>query len=436
MSQEPFVIHWFRRDLRLNDNAALYHALKSGYKVMPIFIFDTQILDKLSDRSDLRVNFIYQRLKTLQTELKKLGSDLQIYSGDPSEIWAKLSKTTELKAVFTNRDYEPYAIQRDLKTGQILKENGIEFKHFKDHVILEKGEVLKDDGLPYTVYTPYSKKWKSKLTPFHLKAYPVEKYLHHLLKFEADAFPSIETIGFKSSPFTYPTETVNSSIIKQYHQTRDFPAIQGTSRLSLHFRFGTVSIREKVAKAQILNEKFLNELIWRDFYIQIMAHFPYAMQSAFKPLYNTIEWENDELKFKAWCEGQTGYPIVDAGMRELNTTGHMHNRVRMIVASFLCKHLLIDWRWGEAYFAEKLLDFELACNNGGWQWAAGSGVDAAPYFRIFNPYLQAERFDPEQKYIKTWVPEFGTKDYAKAIVVHEQARERCLRAYKSALELK
>ena len=430
------VIHWFRRDLRLQDNAALYNALKSGKKVMPIFIFDKNILDKLSNKKDARVNFLHQTLIALREELQSWGSDLQVYYGDPITIWKNLLETQSISAVFTNRDYEPYAKERDTRIRELLSEKQIALLDFKDHVIFEFDEVLKDDRTPYTVYTPYSKKWKALLDPYYFKPYPTDKYFKNFLKFEASPVPELEEMGFEKVNYNFPPTQSSSSIIRNYHLNRDIPAISGTSRLSLHFRFGTISIREKVGKALPINEKYLNELIWRDFYIQIMANFPHAMHGAFKPAYNTIQWQNNETHFNAWREGKTGYPIVDAGMRELNTTGFMHNRVRMIVASFLCKHLLIDWRWGEAYFAEKLLDFELASNNGGWQWAAGSGVDAAPYFRIFNPYLQTEKFDPEMAYIKRWVPEYGTSQYPKEIVEHTKARELCLTVYKAALQPK
>ncbi|HEY1045926.1 MAG TPA: deoxyribodipyrimidine photo-lyase [Bacteroidia bacterium] len=431
---EKIAIHWFRRDLRLNDNAALYHALKSGCKVIPIFIFDSNILSKLENRQDARVHFIHNTLQKLKSELKHLKSDLQVFHGNPLEIWEQIIDKYHPNSVYTNMDYEPYAIKRDATVESILAGKNISFHSFKDHVIFDKDEVLKDDGNPYTVYTPYSRKWKLKLNNFYLKPYPNEKYQNAYANFSADEMPTLEKIGFESVNVSFPSETVDSGLIKKYHLQRDIPSINGTSRLSLHFRFGTISIRDKAAKALKISEKWLNELIWRDFYIQIMAHFPHAMSSAFKPDYNRVIWDNNTAHFKAWCEGKTGYPLVDAGMRELNATGFMHNRVRMVVASFLCKHLLIDWKWGEAYFAEKLLDFELASNNGGWQWAAGSGVDAAPYFRIFNPKLQMEKFDPELKYIKKWVPEFGTFDYPRPIVVHEQARVRCLEAYKAALK--
>lgn len=431
--RESIVIHWFRRDLRLADNAALYHALKSGKKTLPIFIFDKNILDKLPAR-DLRVNFIHQTLQKLKEELQSWGSDLQVFYGYPEEIWKQLMQQHNISAVFTNRDYEPYAKERDAGIKSLLGTQQIALLDFKDHVIFEYNEVLKDDGKPYTVYTPYAKKWKALLDPFYYKPYPTEKYFKNFFKFETDAIPSLESMGFETVNFNFPAPQSSRNTIINYHLNRDIPSVNGTSRLSLHFRFGTISIRDKVAKALVLNEKYLNELIWRDFYVQIMANFPHAMSGAFKPAYNHIQWQNNEAHFKAWCQGKTGYPIVDAGMRELNTTGFMHNRVRMIVASFLCKHLLIDWRWGEAYFAEKLLDFELASNNGGWQWAAGSGVDAAPYFRIFNPYLQTEKFDPKGLYIKQWVAEYGTPLYPKEIVNHSEAREKCLLVYKEALK--
>lgn len=431
--RESIVIHWFRRDLRLQDNAALYHALKSGKKTLCVFIFDKAILDQLPKR-DLRVIFIHQTLKALREELQSWGSDLQVYYGDTESVWKNILEQHPISAVFTNRDYEPYAKERDERIKSLLAKQQIALLDFKDHVIFEYNEVLKDDGKPYTVYTPYSKKWKALLDPFYYKAYPTEKYFKNFHKLEASEMPALEEMGFENLKFSFPASQSSRNIISNYHLNRDIPSINGTSRLSLHFRFGTISIREKVSKALQINEKYLNELIWRDFYIQIMANFPHAMKGAFKPAYDKIEWQNNETHFKAWCEGKTGYPIVDAGMRELNTTGFMHNRVRMIVASFLCKHLLIDWRWGEAYFAEKLLDFELASNNGGWQWAAGSGVDAAPYFRIFNPYLQTEKFDPKFEYIKRWVPEFGTSKYPKEIVEHTKARELCLEVYKRALK--
>ncbi|MCK6617484.1 MAG: DNA photolyase family protein [Cyclobacteriaceae bacterium] len=424
------TLFWFRRDLRLQDNAGLYHALKDNNNVLPIFIFDTEILDKLEDENDARVEFIHQSLEHLKKELENLGGSLAVFHGNPVKIFNDLNP----KAVYTNHDYEPYGNQRDGAVKKILEEKGARFSSYKDIVIFEKDEIVKDDGSPYTVYTPYSKKWKGALNNFYSKSYPVEKYTGNLLKIKPLPLPELSAIGFKKSGIVFPERKIKQAVIEKYHLQRDIPGIEGTSRLSVHLRFGTVSIRKLVQVALKKNEKWLNELIWRDFYHMILWHFPHVVTQAFKPIYDQIEWRNDPEDFKAWCEGKTGYPIVDAGMRELNATGYMHNRVRMIVASFLTKHLLIDWRWGEAYFAKKLLDFDLAANNGGWQWAAGSGCDAAPYFRVFNPYIQTEKFDPDRTYIKRWVPEVDTPAYPKPIVDHNLARERVLAAYKIALE--
>lgn len=427
------TIFWHRRDLRIHDNAGLYHALKSNYPVLPIFIFDRNILDKLDDKNDARVSFIHQQLQELKIQYEKLGTTLHVFYGKPQEVWNEILTKYPVKEVYCNRDYEPYAQERDKTIFEFLASKSIPFKGFKDHVIFEKNEVLKDDGKPYTVYTPYSKKWKSKLNDFYLKSYPVEKYLSNLYHTNSQKFISLEEIGFKPTTISFPENNINEGLIKNYHSTRDLPSIKGTTRLSVHLRFGTISIRKLARTAKRLNEKYLNELIWRDFYQMILFHFPHTVNKAFKPEYDRIQWLNNENDFNAWCQGKTGYPIVDAGMRELNATGFMHNRVRMIVASFLTKHLLIDWRWGEAYFAKKLLDFELASNVGGWQWAAGCGVDAAPYFRVFNPTLQTEKFDKELKYIKQWVPEYGTYAYPKPIVDHKIARKRVLITYKKAL---
>lgn len=427
-------IFWFRRDLRLDDNAGLYHALRSGNPVLPIFIFDENILSKLEDKADKRVDFIHRTLEELKVQLRNLGSDLLVFHGTPLEVYKKLLLDYSVKAVYTNHDYEPYAQERDKQIGELLNENGASFHTFKDQCIFEKDEVLKDDGKPYTVYTPYSKKWKDKVNTFYLGSYPTEKYFGNFLKFEAAHFPSLDEIGFLKTDVEIPSSKAELDIIKNYHNTRDIPSIHGTSRLSVHLRFGTISIRKLARMAQETNGKFLNELIWRDFYMMILWHFPHVVGGAFKPQYDQIEWERNEKHFEAWCKGETGYPIVDAGMRELNETGWMHNRVRMVVASFLTKHLLLDWRWGEAYFAKKLLDFELSSNNGGWQWAAGSGCDAAPYFRVFNPDLQTQKFDPQLKYIEKWVPEFQELTYPRPIVEHKFARERALDRYKSALK--
>jgi deoxyribodipyrimidine photo-lyase len=428
------VIHWFRRDLRLNDNAALYQALKSGHRVIPIFIFDTEILDKLEDKDDARVSFIHTALGQLKEELNALGSDLRVYHGKPGTLWSNLINEYKPIGVYANSDYEPYAVSRDQQVADLLNQNNCELLLYKDHVIMEKDEVVKDDGSPYTVYTPYSRKWKQVLTDYHLKAYPTEANFDMFAKLESQPLISLAEMGFEQSNIIFPPKNTTQRVIKKYAEQRDYPAIEGTSKLSVHFRFGTVSIRQKAANGLKLSEKWLNELIWRDFYVQILHHFPHVVSQAFKPKYDAIKWQNNEVHFEAWCQGKTGYALIDAGMRELNATGFMHNRVRMVVASFLTKHLLLDWRWGEAYFARKLLDFELASNNGGWQWAAGSGVDAAPYFRIFNPYTQVQKFDPDHVYIKKWIPEFGTPAYRTEIVEHKAARELCLTVYKQGLQ--
>ncbi|MBK7680687.1 MAG: deoxyribodipyrimidine photo-lyase [Chitinophagaceae bacterium] len=427
-------IFWFRRDLRLTDNAGLYHALKDGKPVLPLFVFDSNILDELEDKTDSRVEFIHLALQAIQQQLVNVGSSLDVRYGNPLEVYQALLKEYNVEKVFTNHDYEPYAKQRDTAIEELLKEHGAMFYTFKDQVILEKEEVLKDDGKPYTIFTPYSRKWKGVLTEFHLKPYSNKKYFKNFYKQPERKLISLEEMGFNAAGLSFPGKEWQGQIIRNYKEQRDFPAVQGTSRLSVHLRFGTISIRELAGEAGALNETFLNELIWRDFYHMILWHFPKVVDHAFKPAYDKIKWRNNEKEFEAWCNGQTGYPIVDAGMRELNTTGFMHNRVRMIVASFLTKHLLIDWRWGEAYFAKKLLDYDLAANNGGWQWAAGSGCDAAPYFRVFNPYLQTQKFDPELKYIRKWVPELEEFSYPKPIVVHEVARKRCLEVYAAALK--
>lgn len=428
-------IFWFRRDLRLHDNAGLYHALRSGKPVVPIFIFDTHILKQLQDKEDRRLVFIHHALEQMQQALVKSGATLDVIHDTPEAAFQKLFKKYRIEQVFTNEDYEPYARERDSAVAKWLAGQGAGFKAFKDHVILEKNEVLKDDGQPYTVFTPYSRKWKSVLTDFHLKPYPVEKYFSNFYQQEPLSLPSLADIGFAELKVQFPPTDPEDAILEHYAKQRDYPAVNGTSKLGVHLRFGTISIRQLAAKAKGLSETYLNELIWREFYQMILWHFPKVGKGfAFKEAYDQIEWRKDNGEFDKWCKGQTGYPIVDAGMRELNETGYMHNRVRMIVASFLAKHLLLDWRLGEAYFAEKLLDFDLAANNGGWQWSAGSGCDAAPYFRIFNPYLQTKKFDPDLKYIRKWVPELDSFDYPKPIVDHEVARKRCLEVYGIALK--
>ncbi len=426
---------WFRRDLRLSDNAGLYHALLAGEAVLPVFIFDTDILDKLEDRDDARVTFLHQTLAKLQAELQALGSSLYVAYGRPLEVWEKIVEQYEVGAVFTNRDYEPYANKRDAAVQALLAKQDIGFTTYKDQVILEGGEVLKKDGTPYTVFTPYSRTWRAKLTADDLKPFPCEDHFDRFWKTEALPIPTLADMGFeRNTTIQFPNTEVTRGIIRNYDETRNFPALAGTSRLGLHFRFGTISIREKARNAMDLNQTFVNELIWRDFYATILHFFPHVVGQPFRAKYSWIEWRNDTDDFAAWCEGKTGYPIVDAGMRELNETGFMHNRVRMIVASFLTKHLLIDWQWGEAYFARKLLDFDLASNNGGWQRAAGCGTDAAPYFRVFNPTTQQQKFDKELVYVKKWVPEYGTPEYVQPIVDHKFARERCLEVYKAGLQ--
>ena len=427
-------LFWFRRDLRLEDNAGLYHALKEGRNVQPIFIFDRNILDDLEEKDDRRVSFIYAQIERLKQELQSKGSDLWVFYGTPMDVFELLLNEYTITGLFANKDYEPYALERDKTVYDLFQKQSLTFRAFKDLVIFEKNEVLKDDGKPYTVFTPYSKKWKAKLNDYFIKPYPTEKYFIRFNQTSPSELISLYSMGFEPHEQDWNNNDLDESIVNHYHKTRDIPSLKGTSRLSVHLRFGTVSIRALAKAGLELNEKWLNELIWRDFYQSILWHFPHVVKGSFRPAYDHIPWINDELQFAAWCEGKTGYPIVDAGMRELNETGFMHNRVRMIVSSFLTKHLLIDWRWGEAYFAEKLIDFELASNNGGWQWAASSGVDAAPYFRIFNPYLQTERFDPELKYIRKWVPELDSSSYPKPIVEHKMARERAIETYKKELQ--
>lgn len=427
------ILFWFRRDLRLHDNAALHEALRQHKEVQPIFIFDTSILERLGDKQDARVTFIYDTIAQLKTQLQLVGADLRVYHGHPLEIISKLVSEEAITHVYTNRDYEPLAQKRDNEIYAHLKQKNIQFIGKKDHVIFDKNEVLKKDGTPYSVFTPYSKVWKEKLTPFYYLSYPTEKYFENFRKVAASTMTPMSTLGFLRSTLPVPTYNVSAELSSKYKERRDFPALGGTSKISIYLRFGVVSIREMVQLAMAHNETWLNELIWRDFYSMILYHFPHTVDLSFKRKYDFIPWSNNEAHFEKWCNGTTGYPIVDAGMRELNQTGFMHNRVRMITASFLTKHLLIDWRWGERYFAEKLLDFDLASNIGGWQWAASSGCDAAPYFRVFNPYLQTERFDKEENYIKKWVPEYKSKSYPAPIVEHSWARKRVLETYANAL---
>ena len=425
-------LFWFRRDLRLEDNVGLFHALNSGEEVLPIFIFDETILSQLQ-KDDARVSFIHLQLQKIQNQLAQEGKSLAVFYGKPQEIFEKIIQENSINIIFTNHDYEPYARKRDLDLYHLFKEKNIEFKTSKDQVIFEKLEITKYDGTPYVVYTPYSNKWKECFTTSMLFNYKSEGLISNI-KTHSYPFLSLNAIGFSESSIKVSPFDISDNLIDNYEATRNFPSLNKTSYLGIYLRFGAVSIRKMVAKALESNNKtFLNELIWREFFMQILWHFPHTANSCFRPKYDTIQWDNNETLFQKWCEGKTGYAFVDAGMRELNATGHMHNRVRMIVASFLCKHLLIDWRWGETYFATKLLDYEMASNVGNWQWAAGSGVDAAPYFRIFNPMEQIKKFDKDLKYIKKWVPELETSKYPEPIIDHKVARERCLRIYKEAV---
>ncbi|MCA0398051.1 MAG: DNA photolyase family protein [Bacteroidetes bacterium] len=434
-SAVEIAIMWFRRDLRLKDNAALYHALRSGYKVLPVFIFDSNILDDLAEKKDPRVEFIMDCLTAMQASLKELGSGLVIKIGKPLSVWQELLREYSITAVYSNRDYEQYAIQRDAAVADLLRENQVDFQQFKDQVIFDQNEVVKDNGDPYTVFTPYSRKWLQTLTNFQLNPYPTERYVDQFLPSNATALPSLTEIGFAETGFDFPSKALGKTLLTHYQRDRDFPALTGTSKLGIHLRFGTISIRALAAYARQYSDTYLKELIWREFYQMILFHFPQVNEGrSFKKEYDRIQWRHDEKDFHRWCEGKTGYPLVDAGMRELNATGFMHNRVRMVTASFLAKHLLIDWRWGEAYFASKLLDYDFASNNGGWQWAVGCGCDAAPYFRIFNPSLQAKKFDPDNHYIHHWVPEMKEASYVKPMVDHEMARKRCLETFSKALK--
>ena len=426
-------IFWFRRDLRLNDNAGLFHALKSGLPVLPVFVFDTNILNEL-EKNDPRVTFIFKELKKINEKLRGLGSSLIVKHGEPLTVWKNLVDEYDILEVYTNHDYEPYSIRRDQQIFDFLQTQKIGSRTFKDHVIFEKDEVIKDDGKPYTVYTPYMNKWMSRLYENPVQIFDTAKYFQNFIQLHWSEIPELRQIGFVKSDISIPDARLDSDRIEKYEQTRNFPFIDGTSMAGTHLRFGTISIRELIITADSsANKTFLKELVWREFFMQILYHFPKVVRESFKPAYDKIAWINNEDHFHKWCRGKTGYPMVDAGMRELNTTSFMHNRVRMVVASFLCKHLLIDWRWGEAYFARKLLDYELSSNNGNWQWAAGTGCDAAPYFRVFNPTEQMKKFDAEKKYIKKWVPELQTSAYPNPIVDHQFARMRAISVYKKGL---
>jgi len=428
-------IFWMRRDLRLEDNTALFHALKTRENVLPLFIFNPDILEQLEVRPDFRVNFIYKALIKIKESLEKIGSSIYIAHGRPQDIFKKMAEEFHICSVYTNRDYEPYSVFRDNHVERFLKISNIEYHSYKDHVLFEKNELVKEDGRPYTVFTPYKNKFLEKFNKEMVRPLNTLQYFHNFIRIKPLPIMSIEMLGFEPLNVVFPSKSLSQTLLEGYAANRDFPAKNGTSKLSVHLRFGTISIRKVTALALLHSETFLSELIWRNFYSQILWHYPHVATRAFKPIYDNIRWENNLEHFNAWCKGETGYPMVDAGMRELNHTGFMHNRLRMVVASFLCKHLLIDWRWGEAYFAGKLNDYELASNNGGWQWAVGSGCDAAPYFRIFNPELQATKFDPDSVYIKKWIPELGTADYPKPIVDHRFARERALKRYAQGMNI-
>ena len=425
------IVFWFRRDLRIEDNTGLYEAIATGQEVLPIFIFDKNILEELP-RDDHRVTFIAQLLEGINGELRRHDRSLAVFHDEPEKIIKKLIADHKITAVYCNHDYEPYARERDKNIGKILSDKGIEFKTFKDQVIFEKDDVMKGDGTPYVVYTPYSKRWKELLKDDNLI---INKPPIKAANFATHSYPFLELkdIGFTRSGIEIFPFNVSSGIVDNYEDRRNYPAIEGTSHVSPYLRFGAISIRKLVKKAlESSNGIYLNELIWREFFMQILWHYPQTVTKAFRPKYDNIKWRNNDGDFKAWCDGKTGFPMVDAGMRQLNKTGYMHNRVRLVVASFFCKHLLLDWRKGEAYFAQKLFDYEQSSNVGNWQWAAGSGVDAAPYFRVFNPTEQAKKFDKDLKYIRKWVPEFEDLNY-KPIVDHKEARERALKVYNEGL---
>jgi deoxyribodipyrimidine photo-lyase len=430
MVKKQVNVFWFRRDLRLEDNVGLFHALKEHLPVLLLYIFDSEIFDSLPS-DDPRVNFIYQRLSHIQDRLESHNSGILVKRGDPLALFKALASTYTINKVYCNHEYEPYAINRDKQLQASMRTYGVDLVCFKDQVIFDPEEILKPDGSPYKVYTPYSRKWLECLKVDDYRAYNSQDLLDNIYT-ERFEFPELAVLGFKGSDIKVVPYELSAELIQNYASTRNYPGLDGTSKLSPHLRYGTVSIRECVRQALPVPDKtFLKELIWRSFFIQVLWHYPESATQNFKSKYDGLEWRSDEGDFLAWCNGTTGYPLVDAGMRELNTTGYMHNRVRMVAASFLCKHLLIDWRLGEAYFAGKLLDFDLAQNVGNWQWVAGTGCDAAPYFRIFNPTEQLKKFDKSLTYVKKWVPEFQELHYPGPIIPHKEARERCLSAFRN-----
>ncbi len=419
---------WFRRDLRLEDNTGLFHALKENKSVQCIFIFDNNILDELP-KDDARVTFIHQELEKIHSKLKEYGSSLRIEIGKPVEVWKKILESESISAIYNNKDYEPYARKRDGKIHDLAEEKSVKFKRYKDQVIFEENDVLKADGDPYVVYTPFKNTWRDQFNPKEHLPHSIEGLTDHFAKSE-HSFPSLEDLNMEESPIEVKPFTLEN--LDEYAKMRDLPAEDKTSYLSPHLRFGTIGIRSLVQKVKH-NETFLNELIWREFFMQILYHFPKVVNNNFRSKYDAVPWRNNEDEFEKWCKGETGYPMVDAGMRQLNETGYMHNRVRMVVASFLTKHLLIDWQWGEAYFAKKLLDYDLSANNGNWQWAAGTGCDASPYFRVFNPTSQLDKFDKKGEYVRTWIKDLDELTYPKPMVEHKMARERAISTYKEAL---
>ncbi len=434
MIKEFVSLFWFRRDLRLEDNVAFANALQTAsVPVLPIFIFDSEILERLENKSDARVQFIHQTLQKMDEELRTKGSGLWVGHGSVIDVFTELFEKYDVRRVYCNGDYEPSAVARDIAVEKLCEKRGITFHSFKDQVIFEKREIAKDDGNPYTVYTPYSKKWLAKLKPDMLKSHVCHKYFERLKAWPGQPLPTLKKLGFKKVDCEYPPCELDPKRISAYAKTRDLPALEhGTSHIGLHLRFGTISIRNCVALAKAKDLTWLKELIWREFFMQILWNFPHVVEGPFRPEYSKVKFRHDEKQFAKWCAGQTGFPLVDAGMRELNETGFMHNRVRMVAASFLVKDLLIDWRWGESYFASKLLDFDLASNNGNWQWVAGTGCDAVPYFRVFNPEIQQQKFDPEFVYIRRWIPEFGKPKYPEPMVDRKESQARVMNAYAAA----
>jgi deoxyribodipyrimidine photo-lyase len=424
MQQHSSALFWFRRDLRSYDNAALHAALTAAKRVHCVFVFDTEILGRLSNRVDRRVEFIWRSVEELKSALEVLGGGLIVLHGVARDEVPRLAGALGVEAVYANHDYEPQAVARDAAVAETLAVRNIAFLTRKDQVIFEKDEILTKDGRPFSVFTPYRNAWQAKLKPFYLKAYPIEKYRERLAPVPTAGLPSLQTLGFEATNLVeigiLPGMSGARRMLEDfkvhladYHRLRDFPAVKGTSFLSVHLRFGTISIRELTRVAQAGGteaQAWLSELVWRDFYFMILHHHPRVVEHAFRSEYDALPFPNNESWYAAWCEGRTGYPLVDAAMRQLNLTGYMHNRLRMVAASFLVKDLLVDWRRGERFFAERLNDFDLAANNGGWQWAASTGCDAQPYFRIFNPVTQSQRFDPQGKFIRHYVPELAGCD--------------------------